>query len=250
MKQLVKDGAIGQPLFGETGFFRVGDWGERGMPIPDANAKPGQDLNWKAFLGDAPERPFDVSRFFQWRLYEDYAGGPVTDLYPHCLTQVVDILGVTFPQAVVALGGIHRYEYELREVPDTFNMLVDYPEKISVSVLGTQANNYPGTGQRGSGQRIPIIRGWEGSLTIEGKEIIFIPAEGSKKQPQRFKIERDEDMVGHWRNFLTCCRSRDQKTWSPAHLAYHTQTALIMASWSFRQGKAAKFDRDKETIVI
>ena len=27
-KQLVKDGAIGQPLFGETGFFRVGDWGE------------------------------------------------------------------------------------------------------------------------------------------------------------------------------------------------------------------------------
>ena len=250
MKQLVKDGAIGQPLFGETGFFRVGDWGERGMPIPDANARPGQDLNWKAFLGDATERPFDISRFFQWRLYEDYAGGPVTDLYPHCLTQVVDILGVTFPKAVVALGGIHRYEYELREVPDTFNMLVDYPEKISVSVLGTQANNYQGTGQRGSGQRIPIIRGWEGSLNIEGKEIVFIPAEGSKKQPQRFKIERDEDMVGHWRNFLTCCRTRDQKTWSPADLAYHTQTALIMASWSFRQGKTAKFDRDKETIVI
>jgi predicted dehydrogenase len=250
MKQLVKDGAIGQPLFGETGFFRVGDWGERGMPIPDANAQPGKDLNWKAFLGDAPDRPFDVSRFFQWRLYEDYAGGPVTDLYPHCLTQVVDILGVTLPRAVVALGGIHRYEYELREVPDTFNMLVDYPEKISVSVLGTQANDYQGTGHRGSGQRIPIIRGWDGSLTIEGNEIVFTPAGGSTKQPQRFKIERDEDMVGHWRNFLSCCRNRDQKTWSPADLAYYTQTALIMASWSYRQGKTAKFDVDKETIVI
>jgi predicted dehydrogenase len=250
MKQLVKDGAIGQPVFGETGFFRVGDWGERGMPIPDANAKPGKDLNWKAFLGDAPERPFDVNRFFQWRLYEDYAGGPVTDVYPHCLTQVVDILGVTLPRAVVALGGIHRYEYELREVPDTFNMLVDYPEKVSVSVLGTLANDYQGTGHRGSGQRIPIIRGWEGSLTIEGNEIVFIPAGGSTKKPQRYKIERDEDMVGHWQNFLSCCRNRDQKTWSPADLAYYTQTALIMASWSHRQGKTAKFDADKETIVI
>jgi len=250
MKQLVKDGAIGRPLFGETGFFRVGDWGERGMPIDDPNAKPGKNLNWEAFLGDAPKREFDVSRFFRWRLYEDYAGGPVTDLYPHCLTQVVDILGVTFPKTVVATGGIHRYDHEPREVPDTFNMLVDYREKISVSVLGTQGNDYQGTPKRGSGQRIPVIRGWEGSLTIEGKEIVFIPAEGSKKQPQRFKIERDEDMVGHWQNFLTCCRNRDQKTWSPADLAYHVQTALIMAAWSLRQGKVATFDAGEERIVM
>ncbi len=250
MKQLVKDGMIGRPLFGETGFFRVGDWGERGMPIDDPDAKPGKNLNWEAFLGDAPKREFDVSRFFRWRLYEDYAGGPVTDLYPHCLTQVVYVLGVTFPKTVVATGGIHRYEYELREVPDTFNMLVDYPEKISVSVLGTQGNDYQGTPKRGSGQRIPIIRGWEGSLTIEGKEIAFIPAEGSKKQPQRFKIERDEDMVGHWQNFLTCCRNRDQKTWSPAGLAYHVQTALIMAAWSLRQGKVAKFDAAEQRIPM
>jgi predicted dehydrogenase len=250
MKQLVSDGAIGQPLFGETGFFRVGDWGERGMPIDDPNAKPGKDLDWEAFLGDAPKRAFDVSRFFRWRLYEDYAGGPVTDLYPHCLTQVVDVLGVTFPQSVVALGGIHRYDYELREVPDTFNMLADYPEKVSVSVLGTQGNNYQGTSHRGSGQRVPIIRGWEGSLTIEGKEIVFIPAKGSKRKPQRFAIERDEDMIGHWRNLLSCCRARDQKTWSPADLAYHVQTALIMAAWSLKQGKVAKFDAAKQKIVM
>jgi predicted dehydrogenase len=250
MKQLVKDGAIGQPLFGETGFFRVGDWGERGMPVDNPSAKPGPDLNWEAFLGDSPKREFDVSRFFRWRLYDDYAGGPVTDLYPHCLTQVIDILGVSFPKAVVALGGVHRYEYELREVPDTCNLLIDYPEKISISLVGTQGNNYQGTGQRGSGQRIPIIRGWEGTLTIEGKEIVFIPAEGSTRKPQRWAIEQEEDMIGHWRNFLDCCRTRQQQTWSPADLAYYTQTALIMAAWSQRQGKVAKFDREQQKIVI
>ena len=174
-----------------------------------------------------------MSRFFRWRPNEDYAGGPVTDLYPHCLTQVIDILGVSFPAAVVALGGVHRYEYECREVPDTCNLLIDYPERISISLVGTQGNNYQGTGQRGSGQRaFRIIRGWEGTLTIEGKEIVFIPAEGSTKKPQRWAIEQEEDMIGHWRNFLDCCRTREQQTWSPPDLAYYTQTALIMAAWS------------------
>ena len=43
MKQLVQDGLIGQPLFGETGFFRIGDWGERGMRGDDPKARPGKD---------------------------------------------------------------------------------------------------------------------------------------------------------------------------------------------------------------
>ncbi|HUW61687.1 MAG TPA: Gfo/Idh/MocA family oxidoreductase, partial [Candidatus Bathyarchaeia archaeon] len=83
MRKLVQDGLIGQPIHAECGYFRVGDWGERGMRIDDPNAVPGPDLNWEAFLGDSPKRPFDVSRFFRWRMYEDYAGGPSTDLFPH-----------------------------------------------------------------------------------------------------------------------------------------------------------------------
>jgi predicted dehydrogenase len=250
MKHLVKDGAIGKPLFGETGFFRVGDWGERGMPVDDPNATPGKDLNWEAFLGDAPQREFSVDRFFRWWLFEDYAGGPATDLYPHCLTQVVDILGVTFPKTVVATGGIHRYEYELREVPDTFNLLADYPEKITISVLGTQGNEFQGTALRGSGQRVPILRGWDGALTVQDKDIVlFYPAE-AKKEPKRFPIEHDEDMIEHWKNFLSCCRSGDKKTYSPADLAYYVQTALIMASLAWRQGKVAKFDPTSQRIVL
>lgn len=248
MKKLVQDGIIGQPILAECGYFRVGDWGERGMPIDDPNARPGPDLNWKAFLGDAPRRSFDVSRFFRWRMYEDYAGGPVTDLYPHSLTPVINILGVTLPSAVAATGG--KFRYEEREVPDTFNLLIDYPQKITVAVLGTQGNNYFGTGERGSAGRVPVIRGWDGTLTIEKDEIIFIPAEGSSKQPQRFPIERRENLLDHWKNLLECCRSRKKDTFSPADLAYYTQTALIMGMLSFRKGKTARFDAEKERIVL
>jgi predicted dehydrogenase len=248
MKKLIEDGLIGRPVHAECGYFRVGDWGERGMPIDDTEAKPGSELNWEAFLGDAPKRPFDVSRFFRWRMYEDYAGGPSTDLFPHSLTPVLSILGVTMPSKVVATGG--KFRYQEREIPDTFNMLIDYPEKITVAVLGTQANNHPGTDSRGSGQRIPVIRGWEGTLTIKKNEIVFMPADGSKKKPQRFTIEHGEDFTGYWQKFLDCCRSGRQQTLSPMDLAYYVQTALQMGMLGLRQGKVAQFDPEKEEILL
>jgi predicted dehydrogenase len=179
---------------------------------------------------------------------EDYAGGPSTDLFPHSLTPVVSVLGVTMPSTVVATGG--KFRYQEREVPDTFNMLIDYPEKITVAVLGTQGNDYPGAGSRGSGQRLPVIRGWEGTLTIESNEIVFIPAQGSQKKPQRFAVEHGEDFVGYWRKFLDCCRQRNKETLSPMDLAYHVQTALQMGMLSLRDGKAARFDATAEKIVL
>jgi len=255
MKKLIAAGLIGQPIHAECGYFRVGEWGERGMPIDDPNAKPGPDLDWDAFLGDAPKRKFDVSRYFRWRMYEDYAGGPCTDLYPHSLTPVAYMLGVNFPSMVAATGG--KYRYQQREVPDTFNMLVDYPEGITVAILGTQGNNYAyPLGRRGAGDRIPVIRGWEGTLTIIENEIAFIPQQAgylttaSKKKPQRIKIEHSEDQVEYWRSFLNDCRAGNPKTLSPMDLGYGVQTACQMAMLGFKAGKTAKFDPEKEQILL
>jgi predicted dehydrogenase len=217
------------------------------MPVDDPKVKPGDDLNWEAFLGDAPKRPFDVSRFFRWRMYEDYAGGPVTDLFPHSLTPVIHMLGVTFPSLVAATGGIFRYPE--REVPDTFNMLIDYPQKMTVAVLGTQGNSFSGTGDRGAGGRSPLVRGWEGTLTFQGREIVFTPVDG-KKKAQRFPIERGENLVDHWANLIECCKTKNPKTNSPMDLAYYVQTALIMGFLGLRQGKIAKFDAEKQQVIL
>ena len=253
MKALVQEGKIGQPLYGEAGFFRVGDWGERRMPVDDPNAKPGKDLDWEAFLMHAPERPFDVDRYFRWRLFEDYAGGPATDLYPHCLTQVVDILGVGFPDSVVASGGIMRYDYELREVPDTINLIAQYPEKVTIAVLGTQANDFNGIQRRGAGQRQPIIRGWTGSLclTTDNENIQFTPVnEGGKPGKTEFiAIERPENMKDYFRNFLDACLNRDKNTWSPMDLAFRTQTVLQMAMLALKGEKVAKFNQATRELL-
>ncbi|NUM54186.1 MAG: Gfo/Idh/MocA family oxidoreductase [Candidatus Hydrogenedentes bacterium] len=253
MAKLVKEGLIGQPIHAECGYFRVGDWGERGMPIDDPNAKPGNDLNWEAFLGDAPKRDFDVSRYFRWRMYEDYSGGPVTDLFPHSLTPTVFMLGVSVPSQAVGIGGIYRYPE--REVPDTFNMLLDYPEKLTLAVLGTQGNNLQGAHGRGSGGRCPHLRGWDGTLTVmpnpetKQDEVVFTAAEGAKKDAQRFPIEGKESVPEHWKNLLTCVRTREKPN-SSIDLAYRVQTALQMAAHAARTGKTAKYDAESRAVIL
>lgn len=245
-RQLIKEGAIGRPVHAEMSFFRVGDWGERGMPIDDPDAQPGPDLNWEAFLGDSPKREFDVSRFFRWRMYWDYAGGPATDLYPHCLSQVIYMLDVKLPSLVVGTGG--KLRYEEREVPDTCNILAEYPEKISVSMIGTQANDYPGPRPRPPACS-PVIRGWEASLSFENDEIVITPVQGTRKEARRVKIERPFDHVRHMKNLLDCCRTREKAEY-PVDLAYYTQTPLQMGMLSLREGKVAKFDAAGEKIVL
>jgi len=109
-------------------------------------------------------------------------------------------------------------------------------KEITVAVLGTQGNDYEGTGGRGAGGRIPVIRGWKGTLTVKGEEIVLTYIREAKKKPERFPIEHRENMEGHYGNFIECCRSRSKKTNSPADLAYCTQTALLMGMASLRSG--------------
>ena len=86
-----------------AGFYRAGDWGER-MPIPDREARPGPDLDWEAFLGDAPKVPFTVDRFFSWRKYLDYAGRPLHRSVPARVHAVCQRPGPQIPLSRRGLG--------------------------------------------------------------------------------------------------------------------------------------------------
>lgn len=242
--ELVKKGSIGRVQLVQAGFYRLGDWGER-MPIPDKNAKPGPELDWEAFLGDAPKVPFSVDRFFSWRKYLDYAGGPCTDLFPHVFTPFVSALGLKFPSLAVASGGIFKYNTYDREVPDTFNMCLDYPEKLSIVIANTLANAYPTE---------PAIRGDEGTITLQNPgewnvgfdSVTVIPFKGEKEVIPAGKMDAT---YPHWQNFLHCVRTREKPA-SDVEFGYQVQVALNMAMLSLLQKKVAQFDTVKEDIIL
>ena len=78
-RKAIKDGLLGEVVWASGGFGRnKNQRGEWNYAIdPEANEKT---LDWKAFLGSAPKRPFDPERYFRWRKYWDYSGGIATDL--------------------------------------------------------------------------------------------------------------------------------------------------------------------------
>jgi predicted dehydrogenase len=241
--ELVQTGAVGRVQLVQAGFYRQGDWGER-MPIPDKEAKPGPDLDWEGFLGDAPKVPFTVDRFFSWRKYLDYAGGPCTDLFPHVFTPFVSALGLKFPILAIASGGIFKYTTYDREVPDTFNMCLDYPEKLSIVIPCTLANAFPTE---------PAIRGDEGTITLQNPgewnvgfdSVTVTPFKGEKRVIPAGKMDAT---YPHWQNFLSCVRTREKPA-SDVEFGYHVQVALNMAMLSLLQKKVLQFDLTKEEIV-
>lgn len=243
VRELIQQGAIGRVQHIAAGYYRNGDWGER-MPIPDRNAKPGPDLDWKAFLGDAPRVPFSVERFFSWRSFLDYAGGPSTDLFPHVLTPFISALGLKFPSRVVASGGIFKYDDYGREVPDTFNMVMDYPERVSINLVCTLTNAFNSD---------PVIRGDAGTLMLEGtdfgagfKNIRLIPNQG---EPSVIEGSTPNSTLEHWRNLLECVRTR-AKPVSDVEFGLYVQAAMCMAMLGYLKNKVARFDAARKEIVV
>lgn len=243
VKELVQQGAVGRVQLVNAGFYRYGDWGER-MPIVDPEAKPGPDLDWEAFLGDAPKVPFSVQRFFSWRKYLDYAGGPCTDLLPHLFTPFVSAIGLKFPTRAVGSGGIFKYTTYDREVPDTFNMCLDYPEKLSVVVVSTLANDYVSE---------PAIHGDEGTLTLQNPgewnvgvdAVTIIPRKGERKV---VPMQKTDATAAHWQNLLRCVRTREKPV-SDVEFGLHVQAALNMAMLSLLKDKVVKFDQARQEIL-
>jgi predicted dehydrogenase len=215
------------------------------MRIPDPDAVPGPDLDWEAFLGDAPKVRFTVDRFFSWRKYLDYAGGPCTDLFPHVLTPFVSALGLGYPSLAVASGGIFKYTTYDREVPDTFNMSLDFPEKASAVLVCTLAN---------AAESEPVIRGDEGTLTLQNAggweggfdSITVIPHKGERRVVPGLRLEATSL---HWKNFLHCVRTREKPV-SDVEFALKVQAAMCMAMLAFLKKKVARFDPVKREILL
>ena len=130
-------------------------------------------------------------------------------------------------------------------MPDTFNMTLDYPERLSIVVVGTLANAY---------HTEPAIRGDEGTITLQNPgewntgfdSITVLPRTGS---PQVIPAGKIDATYPHWQNFLQCVRTREKPV-SDVEFGFHVTTALNMAMLSYVHKKVATFDFDKQQIVL
>jgi len=238
--KFVKDGSLGKVVLAQIDYSRnsVGDFWA--YPI-DADARPGENLDWKAWLGPAPKHAFDPARFFRWRHYWDYSGGVASDLFVHRVTRIIKALGLTFPQYGSGAGGKFEFADSAAEVPDTINILLDYPGGLTVQLISSQANAYP----------VPhILRGHKATLefTRTGFTIKSERAFANEAKEYEHKKTGAEEVDLHHRNLINAIRTNEPLK-CDVMLGYYGVVAVAMGNLSYRHRKYMKWDAAKERIV-
>ncbi|MDA0193592.1 MAG: Gfo/Idh/MocA family oxidoreductase [Bacteroidetes bacterium] len=249
--KMIGEGALGKVVMAHIDYSRnyVSDFWTNTI---DPDAKPGINLDWEAWLGPAPKRPWDPRRFFEWRRYWDYSGGIATDLFIHRVTRIIKSLGLTFPDYVVASGGTWNFVDSIAEIPDTFNMMLDYPEKTTVLVASSLANDMPIR---------HVIRGHKATLEFTRTGFTITPQEATNEAiisgtgekvtgtgVYTHKKTGAEDVSLHHRNLLGAIRENEPLK-CDAMLGMYGVVACTMGVQSFRNRKYLKWDARNRKVV-
>ncbi len=239
----IKAGELGNVVLAQIDYSRNyhGDfWAGDDYPI-DADAKPGVNLNWEAWLGPAPKRPWDPERYFRWRRYWDYSGGIATDLFIHRATRLLKALNLSFPDYVVATGGKFEYKDSLAEIPDTFNVLADYPGGPTLQLVSSMGNDTPVD---------HMIRGHKATLYFTKTGFTIKPQAQYAKdmQPVTYLKKGAEDLTLHHRNLQAAIR-RNEPLNCDATLGLYGVVICDMAVESFRKRQYLKWDVAKGIAV-
>jgi predicted dehydrogenase len=207
----------------------------------DEDAKPGVNLDWKTWLGSAPKRPWDPDRFFRWRRYWDYSGGIASDLFVHRATRLIKALNLKFPEYVVATGGKFEFTNSKAEIPDTFNVLADYPGGPTMQLVSTMANDTPVE---------HLLRGHKATLTFTRTGFTITPQREFAKEAKSFTYQKKgaESVDPHHRNLQNAIR-KNEPLRCDADLGYYGVVVCEMAVESYRKRTYLKWDAQKQRPV-
>ena len=262
-KELLAAGAIGQLNYAEGFWARNSPEGAWQYSIPvDASEKT---VDWKMFLHQYPDRPFDAKRFFRWRCYKDYGTGVSGDLFVHLFSSLHFITNSKGPQKIMAMGGL-RYWKDGREVPDLLMGMFDYaetPEHPAFN-LSLRVNFIDGTAD----STYLRLVGSEGSMNVEWDKVTLIrnkayaanddPLMATKLNKEKHESPRklilppdttvynaEEGYKGahydHFTNFFTAIRNKSSVV-EDAVFGYRAAAPALLCNDSYYADKAVKWD--------
>jgi len=205
-------------------------------------------LDWKQWLGNAPARPEDAQRFFNWYYFWDYSGGLMVGQAAHMVDVFHWFMGSRYPLAVTTAGG--KANLPGVEVPETTTICLEYPENyFAVFTVGYKAMRYAPVNDQlaqfhGSKARFDLGR--EGySLFREDPKALDPKPALEKRLPGSF----GPATRAHIRNFLECVKTRQEPN-GPVEAGQATNIALCMAMESLQKGRRVRFNPStRETEV-
>lgn len=242
-RDIIKSGMLGQVMQAQIDYVRryPADRGPWRTEAKTGDPKPA-DLDWEAWLGPAWKRPWDARRYYDWRCYWDYSGGVSTDLFVHRITRLIKACDLKEPVRGIGIGGIYKWN-DGREVPDTFEMSLEYPGGPSVYCLGTMGND------RGIEH---CIRGYEAALVFEDPGFkVYSMKDGEKDKVLHTHTKSGgEDQSLHHKNHHAAMRANDPSLLkTPPELGFYGVLAVDLANTSYRIKKYMTWDAEHRRVV-
>lgn len=220
-------------------------WMKPGPVVPDSAPPAGVDF--AQWLGPAPKRSFNASRFhFNFRWFWDYAGGLMTDWGVHLLDYGLLGMKAGTPKSIAALGGRFAYPDMLEETPDTLTTLYEFDNFNLVwdSAMGIDNGSY------GRDHGIAYI-GNNGTLILNrgGWEVIE-ERQSKNKVSKPLVAANDNGLDKHWENFVAVVKSRKM---ADLHCSIqegaHVATIAQMGNIAYRTGQKLFWDTDKKRFT-
>jgi predicted dehydrogenase len=194
-------------------------------------------VDWKAFLGNAPEQPFDEYRFRNWRWFWDFGGGLFTDLMVHWIDVAHWFLKLDHPEKAVALGQ-HTVSKDVWETPDTVQTILSYGD-VQAHFEGTFFNAREGAHI--------VFMGTDASLYIDRGRYELLPERGRGKAEEMIlgKGPKGRDFYDnpdgeklHLLDWVQSMRSRKQPS-APIQAGVSSASAAHLANQALRSGQTA-----------
>jgi predicted dehydrogenase len=201
-----------------------------------------EDVDWKAFLGDRPMRPFNGRTYAGWYGYYDFCQGPVPQWGAHFLDTVHYVTGAGIPESCTCQGGIFTWKDENNfTVPDSVIATWTYPEGFMLT-----SSNHFGNGA-GNTRKFLFDRG---TLKLDNWNAPTYSAEGGARRDGKIRGENDVPQIerpDHFLNWLQCLRTGATPNAS-IDAGYQHAIAVLMAVKAYETGRKTVYDAAKRTI--
>jgi len=139
----------------------------------NGNPKPGDEksIDWQQWLGNSPQVPFSLDRYYNWTKWFAYDLGVIGQLFTHEFDAVNQLLNIGIPHSVVSSGGIYYWK-DNREIPDLLHCVFEYPDRNLTLIYSADLAN--------SRQRGRVFMGNDASMELGGSLKITVDGDSKK----------------------------------------------------------------------
>lgn len=241
VKKLVAEGTLGK-------LFRVESCETATVPYwmryegPEKEA----DTNWKAFLFNREDRPFDAHMHAKWMGYHDFSSGTIGGWMSHFINTVHFITGCAAPVAATTFGGAYAPTNDARcDAPDQVTVVLEYAEGFLTQFVSHFGSSIDGEST--------VFMFEKGTVRTRFGHNVGNPTVSAEGVQRKFEAKKLLDVdpiypgVAHVTNWLDCIRNGGKPN-ANMDYGYKQGIAVTMGDASYSLGRKVVFDKAKREI--